>query len=76
MIGVPFIAPDWTIALRNSLALLGLNFIYFMRAWYEERCLEEAPEYKKYKNYMNQKGIFSAIKINWLVGLHQKSKKN
>lgn len=59
MIDIPFIALDWTLAVRNSLTLLVLNFVYYMRAKYEESCLSPAPEYRDYMAYIEQKGIFS-----------------
>lgn len=59
MMDVPFIAADWTLALRNSLALMGVNIVYFLRARYEERCLSEASEYRQYAEYIGRFGIFS-----------------
>ena len=67
MIDIPFVAVDWTMALRNSLTLLVLNFVYYMRAQYEERCLSGAPEYQDYSAYIKEKGWFSTFNINALV---------
>ena len=59
MVDIPFIAADWTLGLRNCLALLGINIVYVLRARYEERCLSEAAEYRQYTEYMDRFGIFS-----------------
>lgn len=61
MMDVPFMAADWTLAVRNSLALVGVNLIYIARARYEEKCLSEASEYRDYMGYIREKGLFRAL---------------
>ncbi len=76
MLDVPFIATDWTLAFRNTMALVGVNLVYWLRAKYEERCLDDAPEYREYKDYIDRKGLFSFCKISALPEILKKSKKN
>lgn len=60
MLGVPFISMDgWEEGLRNCLALLAVNAIYFARARTEERHLSEDPTYVAYARWINDHGIFS-----------------
>jgi isoprenylcysteine carboxyl methyltransferase (ICMT) family protein YpbQ len=62
LISVPFLSqaglPD---ALRHSLLLLALNFIYYLRARTEERHLSLDPVYIQYGTSMNLRGIFSGL---------------
>jgi len=44
-------------ALRHSLLLLGLNFIYLMRARTEERHLSWDPDYRAYAAYIEEYGL-------------------
>ncbi|WP_420586801.1 hypothetical protein [Ruegeria sp.] len=62
MISIPFFAVDFWTGLANCLALLGVNFIYFMRAWYEERCLSKVPSYRAYKRHIDQNGLIARLK--------------
>ncbi len=48
-------------AIKHSLLLLLVNFVYFMRARTEERHLSWDPDYIAYAEYIEQKGIFSWI---------------
>ena len=48
-------------AIRLSLLLVMVNFIYFMRAKTEERHLSCDPEYIAYANYIERKGLFSYL---------------
>ncbi|WP_239692647.1 isoprenylcysteine carboxylmethyltransferase family protein [Microbulbifer mangrovi] len=62
MISMPFMvsasAPE---ALRHSLLLLTVNFIYFMRARTEERHLSWDPTYVAYARYIEQRGTFAFL---------------
>ena len=62
MISTPFIATSgWPDALRNSLLLLGVNVIYFLRARTEERHLARDPDYVRYALAMNERSIFAPL---------------
>lgn len=62
MVSIPFIAVDFWAGLANCLALLGVNLIYFARAWHEERCLSRAPSYRAYKKHVNEYGLLARIR--------------
>jgi hypothetical protein len=57
LISVPFIASaGWDTAIRHCLLLLGVNAIYFARAWTEERHLARDPAYLAYALWMERHG--------------------
>lgn len=59
---IPFLFQDsWQIRIQMSLLLLGLNFIYYIRAITEERHLSLDATYVKYATAMNEKGIFKGL---------------
>ncbi len=59
MVSVPFISQgDMGDAIRSSLLLLGVNYLYFLRAKTEERHLSHYPEYVEYANWINRHGLF------------------
>lgn len=62
IIDIPFIAVSWPLAVKNCLALLGINYIYYQRAKYEERCLSADPAYRDYAVFIDEKGMFSFLK--------------
>jgi protein-S-isoprenylcysteine O-methyltransferase Ste14 len=56
---MPFMAMgDLENNIRASLMLLLMNFIYFMRAWTEERHLSRDPIYREYQAWILKNGIF------------------
>jgi hypothetical protein len=59
LIAMPFV-PDqgWEGAARQVLMMLGINFIYWMRARTEERHLSRDPDYVAYALWMEEHGIF------------------
>jgi hypothetical protein len=62
MISMPFMfngLPGESI--RLSLLLLGVNFIYFMRARTEERHLSQDPNYVEYATIMNNRSVFAWV---------------
>ncbi len=61
MISLPFIAATPGQAVQNSLLLLGVNFIYFMRAWTEERHLSRDPDYVAYALWIEEHGLFRGL---------------
>ena len=59
LITMPFLSnKGWTEAVRCSILLLLLNFVYFLRARTEEKHLSRDPEYVAYATAMEQKGLF------------------
>lgn len=61
MISIPFIAASPTTALSNSLHLLLINLIYFLRARTEERHLSRDPDYVRYALWMNEHGLLARL---------------
>jgi len=62
MISMPFmVSSSGPEALRHSLLLLMVNFIYFMRARTEERHLSWDPTYVAYARFIEQRGTFAFI---------------
>jgi protein-S-isoprenylcysteine O-methyltransferase Ste14 len=63
LVSVPFIATTGPQeAFRASLALLGVNFIYFMRAKTEEWHLMRDPDYQAYSKWIDEHGLFARIR--------------
>ncbi len=59
LLAVPFLADQgWDGAARQVLMMLGINFIYWMRARTEERHLSRDPDYIAYALWMEENGIF------------------
>jgi hypothetical protein len=59
LLAVPFIGDQgWDGAARQVLMMLGINFIYWMRARTEERHLSRDPDYVAYALWMEEHGIF------------------
>jgi protein-S-isoprenylcysteine O-methyltransferase Ste14 len=57
LITLPFVPyQGWTSAVKSSLCLGGVNFIYFLRARTEERHLSKDPTYVAYAVWMNEHG--------------------
>ncbi|MEY4589690.1 MAG: hypothetical protein RL497_1766 [Pseudomonadota bacterium] len=64
LIAVPFIWHDKATALtilRDCMALLALNGIYYLRARTEERHLSSDPTYVAYATAMNERSIFAPL---------------
>ncbi|SHG23443.1 Isoprenylcysteine carboxyl methyltransferase (ICMT) family protein [Microbulbifer donghaiensis] len=62
MISMPFMVSSTADeAVRHSLLLLMVNFIYFMRARTEERHLSWDPDYVAYAGYIEQRGLFAFV---------------
>jgi protein-S-isoprenylcysteine O-methyltransferase Ste14 len=62
LVSVPFvITTDWQMAFRQSVMLLGVNFIYYMRARTEENHLSNYPDYVTYANWINEHGILRFV---------------
>ena len=61
-IAVPFLPiHGWDMALKQCVMLLGLNLIYYLRAWTEERHLSWDKTYVSYALWMNEHGMFRRI---------------
>jgi hypothetical protein len=59
LLAVPFISNQgWDGAARQVLMMLGINFIYWMRARTEERHLSRDPDYVAYALWMEEHGMF------------------
>ena len=58
MISMPFMTGPWDVAVKHSLMLLGLNGLYALRAWTEERHLSRDPDYVAYTLWMESHGLF------------------
>lgn len=62
LIFVPFVSQsDGHAAAANCLGLLGVNFIYALRAWTEERHLANDPDYQAYSSWMAKNGVFGRL---------------
>ncbi|HSF96329.1 MAG TPA: hypothetical protein VLA52_14985 [Thermohalobaculum sp.] len=60
LVSVPFVsAAGWEVALRYSIALFGINLIYFARARTEERHLSMDPVYVQYALWINEHGALA-----------------
>ncbi len=58
LISMPFLSTaGWQDALRHSVMLLALNFMYFMRARTEERHLSRDPDYVAYATAMERRSV-------------------
>ena len=55
LISLPFIVNSGVAAMKCTLMLLGVNFIYYLRAKTEERHLLRYPEYQEYFRSMGRK---------------------
>lgn len=47
--------------LRHSLMLLGINVLYLLRAWTEERHLARDPVYRTYQDFIREDGLWARI---------------
>jgi hypothetical protein len=62
LISIPFISIEGAeVAIKHSLLLLVLNFVYYLRAKTEERHLSLDPVYVQYATAMNERGIFRKL---------------
>lgn len=59
---MPFLATSFLGALKNTLLIMLVNIVYFMRAKYEEKMLLEDPVYKQYYAYIEENGLFARLK--------------
>lgn len=60
MISMPFmVTTNLQDSFRHCLLLLGLNFVYYLRAKAEERHLSQDKTYCEYKEYIRMHGLFS-----------------
>lgn len=63
LVSIPFIGSgtaDET--LRHCLLLLGVNGIYALRAWTEERHLRRDPDYVAYARWIDRHGLFRCLR--------------
>ncbi|MFG3448061.1 isoprenylcysteine carboxylmethyltransferase family protein [Stenotrophomonas sp. NPDC047960] len=63
LIFVPFLGNETAVeAFLHCLALLGVNAIYALRAWTEERHLNADPEYRAYALWISRHGLLARAK--------------
>ncbi|MFN7096064.1 MAG: hypothetical protein ACK4PR_00670, partial [Gammaproteobacteria bacterium] len=64
LIAIPFIttAGHYGETIRNMCMLLGVNFVYFMRAKTEEWHLNSDPAYQAYSQAIAENGLFAKCK--------------
>lgn len=63
LISIPFVSQQGgVVAIENCLGLLGINCIYVLRAWTEERHLASDPDYRTYSAWMAEFGIFGRFR--------------
>ncbi|HEY1695461.1 MAG TPA: isoprenylcysteine carboxylmethyltransferase family protein [Polyangiaceae bacterium] len=63
LITLPFVPHHgWVDAIKSSLALLGVNVVYFLRAKTEERHLSRDPTYVAYALWMNEHGLLRFLR--------------
>ncbi len=71
LVTLPFVPTHgWESALKWSLCLAGVNFIYYMRARTEERHLSRDPTYVQYALWMNEHGVLRWFGRISLFGVH------
>ncbi len=62
LIALPFLSAEGSsVAIKNTMALSVITFIYYLRARTEENHLSNYPEYVNYAKWINQHGVFSFI---------------
>lgn len=63
LISIPFISLEsGRLAIINCLGLIGINCIYILRAWTEERHLASDPDYKAYSIWMAKNGVLGRFR--------------
>lgn len=68
---LPFIPHHgWASAVRSTLGLAGVSFIYFLRARTEERHLSRDPTYVQYALWMSEHGALRFLRRVSLFGFH------
>ncbi len=69
LVAVPFFYDGSpTTAVRGCLLLLGLNGVYALRAWTEERHLAQDPTYRAYQAWMAEHGVYARVRRSLLRG--------
>lgn len=64
MIHLPFLAVNPVAAASNTVALIGVNLIYYARARHEERCCRGAREYRLYERHLARFGPIARLRRN------------
>jgi len=63
LVFMPFLSVDGPVeVVRNCVLLLGVNFIYFMRARSEEWHLMEDPDYRAYSAWIAENGVLPRLR--------------
>ena len=76
LVSIPFVSSGSVVdAIVSCLLLLGVNFIYYLRARTEELHLSHYPEYVEYALAMNERSIFKPL-VKYLPFLEYRKPKN
>ena len=76
LISIPFVSSGSAVsAISSCLLLLGVNFIYYLRARTEELHLSNYPEYVEYALAMNERSMFRPL-VKYLPFLEYKKPEN
>jgi len=59
---IPMLGVSFGAALKNTLMLMVVNLVYYMRAKYEESMLMQDPVYQKYAEYIQENGLLAVIR--------------
>lgn len=63
LISLPFLSlAGPLVAIKQTLALIAISFIYYLRAITEENHLANYPEYVQYANWIDENGLFRTLK--------------
>jgi len=59
---IPFITTSFTVGLKHSIVLCIVNYVYYLRAKYEEKTMSDLDDsYREYADYIREHGIFAKI---------------
>ena len=61
MISIPMVG-SWDMALQSSLLLVGVNVVYALRAYTEERHLARDPAYRQYQAFIAEHGLWAQFR--------------
>jgi len=80
MVAVPFVSISTTEAFKLSLLLLGVNIIYTLRSYTEEKLLSHDPVYVAYARWMDNNGLlrfmgrwFPFMRYEWRLARWRKN---
>lgn len=68
MIQLPFLGASPAIAAQNTLALIGVNLLYYARARHEERCCGAHRDYRLYRRHLRRFGPLGRLRRRLRAG--------